>query len=82
VLIFIVGEGKGMRTGAFVFIALLLGGCSQTASLDSARQQLLEVQADYQECVNRDGANNCERKRMVVDDAERAYRDAMSRGLN
>jgi hypothetical protein len=70
-----------MRTGAFVFIVLLLGGCT-SHSLDSARQQLLEAQADYQECVKRSGANNCETKRVVAEDAERAYRDAMSRGLN
>ena len=70
-----------MRTGAFVFIVLLLGGCTSTASLDSARQQLLETHADYQECVNRSGGHNCETKRMVAEDAERAYRDAMSRGL-
>ncbi len=70
-----------MRTGAFVFIVLLLGGCT-SQSLDSARQQLLEAQADYQECVKRSGANNCETKRVVAEDAERAYRDAMSRGLN
>ena len=80
-LISILGEGKRMRTGAFVFIVLLLGGCT-SHSLDSARQQLLEAQADYQECVKRSGANNCETKRVVAEDAERAYRDAMSRGLN
>jgi hypothetical protein len=75
-----------MRGGTFVFIALALGGCtSQTASLDSARQQLLEARTDYQECVNGSSAdvtNNCEAKRVTVEGAERAYRDAMSSGLH
>src|SRR6516164_2631730 len=41
-------RAKRMRGGTFGFIALVLGGCtSQTASLDSARQQLLEARTDY-----------------------------------
>jgi len=75
-----------MWGGTFGFIALVLGGCtSQTASLDSARQQLLEARTDYQECMNRSSAdvtNNCEAKRVTVEGAERAYRDAMSNGLH
>jgi hypothetical protein len=78
-------RAKSMRGGTFGFIALVLGGCTSPASLDSARQQLLEARSDYQECVNRssaDVANNCEAKRVTVEGAERAYKDAMSSGLH
>lgn len=75
-----------MRTGALVFISLLLGGCgsAQTASLDSVRNQYLQAQLDYQDCVNTSSAeaiNRCGSKRAVAEAAERAYRDAMSKGL-
>jgi len=74
-----------MRRTAFVFVVLLLGGCnSQTASLDGARTQLLEARAGYQECVNGSSGevfNQCEAKLVAADDAEKAYRNAMSSGI-
>jgi hypothetical protein len=74
-----------MRWALFVFVMLLVGGCtSQTASLDGARTQVLEARADYQNCVNGTSGevvNQCEAKLMAADDAERAYRTAMSSGI-
>ena len=73
-----------MRGASFVFVVLLLGGCtSQTPSLDGARTQLLEARAGYQACVNGTSGevvNQCEAKLVAADDAERAYRNAMSSG--
>ncbi len=75
-----------MRNGAFIFIALLLGGCgSHTTSLDGARSQFLEAINDYQTCMNAASGeviNNCEPKRLVAEAAERAYKDAMSNGVS
>ena len=67
-------------------IVALLGGCgiTQTRSLDTVRNQYLEAQLDYQECVNASGGeinNPCASKRVIAEAAERAYRDAMSKGL-
>ena len=75
-----------MRTGALVFIALLLGGCgsTQTVSLDGVRNQYLEAQLDYQDCMNSssgEAINRCGSKRAVAEAAEKTYRDAMSKGL-
>ena len=75
-----------MRAGTLVFVALLLGGCgsTQTASLDSVRNQYLEAQLDYQDCMNTSGGetiNRCGSKRAVAEAAEKTYRDAMSKGL-
>ena len=72
-------------TGA-VIVALQLGDCgsTQTTSLDTVRNQYLEAQLDYQECVNASGGeinNPCASKRVIAEGAERAYRDAMSKGL-
>lgn len=75
-----------VRSGDFIFVALLLGGCgSQTTSLDSARSDFLAARADYQECMNAGSGeivSNCEPKRLIADEAERKYRDAMSAGLS
>jgi len=75
-----------MRNGAFVFAALLLASCgSHTTSLDDARNQFLEARADYQACMNSatgEGMTNCEPKRLIVEDAERAYKNAMSSGVS
>jgi DhnA family fructose-bisphosphate aldolase class Ia len=75
-----------MRTVALVLIALLLGGCgsTQTVSLDSIRNQYLDAQLDYQDCMNTSGSeviNRCGSKRAVAEAAEKTYRDAMSKGL-
>jgi len=74
-----------MRSGLFVFVAMLLGACgSRAISLDIARSQFVAAMADYQECMRSSSgelANNCEPKRLVADDAERAYRNAMSAGV-
>ena len=75
-----------MRAGPLVFVVLLLGGCgsTQTASLDSVRNQYLEAQLDYQDCMNASGGeaiNRCGSKRAVAEATEKAYRDAMSKGL-
>jgi len=78
-------EGYSMRNKALVFVAVLLGACSsQTASLDNARNQLVQTRTDYQDCVNGGSGevtNQCEAKRVAADNAERAYREAMSSGL-
>jgi hypothetical protein len=61
-----------------------LRGSTQTTSLDTVRNQYLEAQLDYQECVNASGGeinNPCASKRVIAEGAERAYRDAMSKGL-
>jgi hypothetical protein len=67
-----------MRNGAFVFAALLLASCgSHTTSLDDARNQFLEARTDYQACMNSatgEGITNCEPKRPIVEEAERATR--------
>jgi hypothetical protein len=74
-----------MRNGAFVFVALLLGGCgSHTTSLDDARSRYLDTMKDYQACLNApsgEAVKNCEPKQVVAAAAERAYKDAMSNGL-
>jgi hypothetical protein len=76
---------RSALTGA-VIVALQLGGCgsTQTTSLDTVRNQYLEAQLDYQECVNASGGeinNPCASKRVIAEGAERAYRNAMSKGL-
>jgi hypothetical protein len=53
-------------------------------SLDTVRNQYLEAQLDYQECINANGGetnNPCVSKRVTAETAERTYRDAMSQGL-
>ena len=77
--------GESKRIGTFI-VALMLGGCgsTQSASLDSVRNQYLEAQLDYQECISASGGeinNPCASKRVIAETAERTYRDAMSRGL-
>jgi|SRR5262245_50114352 len=78
--------GERMRSEDFIFVALLLAGCgSQTTSLDRARSEFLAARADYQVCMNAGSTevvSNCEPKRLIADDAERKYRDAMSAGLS
>jgi hypothetical protein len=76
----------GKRPTGAVVVALQLAGCgsTQTASLDTVRHQYLEAQFDYQECINASGGeinNPCASKRVIAETAERAYRDAMSKGL-
>jgi hypothetical protein len=76
----------GKRPTGAVIVALQLVGCgsTQTASLDTIRNQYLEAQLDYQECINASGGeinNPCASKRVIAETAERAYRDAMSKGL-
>ena len=75
-----------MRTEAFVFAALLLASCgSHPTSLDDARNHFLDARADYQACMNSatgEGITNCEPKRLIVEDAERAYKNAMSSGVS
>ena len=75
-----------MRTATLVSVALLLGGCgsTQTTSLDSIRNQYLQAQLDYQDCMTTSGGeaiNRCGSKRAVAEAAEKTYRDAMSKGL-
>jgi hypothetical protein len=67
-------------------MVLLVSGCgsTQTASLDSVRDQYLEAQISYQECMNASGGettNPCASKQVIAGETERAYRDAMSKGL-
>ena len=75
-----------MRKGAFVFVAPLLASCgSHTTSLDDARNQFLEALADYQACVNSTSGEvitNCEPKRLIAEDAEQTYKNAMSSGVS
>jgi hypothetical protein len=75
-----------MRSGVFVFVAVLLGGCgTQANSLGSARTHFLEAQADYQACMNAANAeaiNQCEPKRLAATAAQQAYADAMSSGVS
>jgi hypothetical protein len=74
-----------MRNKALVFVAVLLGACSsQTASLDNARNQLVQTRTDYRDRMNAgsgEGTNQCEAKLAAADNAERAYKEAMSSGL-
>jgi hypothetical protein len=74
-----------MRNAAFVFVALLLGNCtSHMTSLDGARSQFLDAMEDYQACMSASSgevANTCEPKRLIAVAAERAYKDAMSSGM-
>jgi len=74
-----------MRNKALVFVAVLLGACSsQTASLDNARNQLVQTRTDYQDRMNAGSGevtNQCEPKLAAADNAERAYKEAMSSGL-
>jgi len=77
--------GESKRIGTLI-VALMLGACgsTQSASIDSVRNQYLEAQLDYQECINASGGeinNPCASKRVIAENAERTYRDAMSRGL-
>jgi hypothetical protein len=76
--------GGKMRNRAFVFAALFLGSCqSNTTSLDNARSQYADARADYQACMTAtsgEAITNCEPKRLIAEDAERAYKDAMSKG--
>jgi hypothetical protein len=75
-----------MRNGAFVFAALLLASCgSHATSLDDARNRFLEALADYQACMNATTGEftaNCEPKRLIAEDAERNYKNAMSSGVS
>ena len=75
-----------MWNGAFVFVALMLASCgSHPTSLDDARNQFLEALADYQACINSTAADvitNCEPKRLIAEDAERTYKNAMSSGVS
>lgn len=84
-IIFTAGEGYSMRNKTPVFVAVLLGACSsQTASLDNARNQLVQTRTDYQDCMNGGSGevtNQCEAKLIAADNAERAYKEAMSSGL-
>jgi hypothetical protein len=74
-----------MQSGAFVFVALLLGACgSRATSLDGARSEFVAAMADYQECMRSASGelvNNCEPKRLIAEDAERTYKNAMSAGV-
>jgi hypothetical protein len=74
-----------MQNGAFVFVVLLLGGCeSHTTSLDGARIRYLDAMEDYQTCLNASSGEvvkNCEPKQLFALAAERAYKDAMSKGV-
>ena len=82
----VLSKGQRMRNGAFVFAALLLASCgSHTTSLDDARNQFLEARTDYQAWMNSatgEGITNCEPKRLIVEEAERAYKNAMSSGVS
>ena len=82
----VLSKDQRMRNGAFVFAALLLGSCgSHSTSLDDARTQFLEARADYQACTNSatgEGITNCEPKQLVVEEAERAHKNAMSSGVS
>jgi hypothetical protein len=75
-----------MRIGFVAFVGVLLGGCgSHPPSLDGARSEFLAALADYQACESATSgeiANNCEPKRLIAENAERAYRDAMSSGVS
>src|SRR5262249_32327642 len=80
-----ISMGEGKQIGAFI-VALMLGGCgsTQSASLDSVRNEYLEAQVAYQECINASSGetnNPCASKRVIAETAERTYRDAMSKGL-
>jgi len=75
-----------MRAGAVVLVGLLLVDCgsTQTATIDGVRNQYLEAQLDHQDCMNTSSGetiNKCGSKRVVAEAAERAYREAMSKGL-
>ena len=77
--------GERKQIGAFI-VALVLGGCgsTQSVSLDSIRNEYLEAQVDYQECINASGGeinSPCASKRVIAEATERTYRDAMSKGL-
>jgi len=69
-----------------VSTALFLAGCgSHTGSLDDARNQFLEALADYQSCMNSttgESITNCEPKRLIAEEAERTYKNAMSSGAS
>jgi hypothetical protein len=82
----VLSKVQRMRNGVFVFAALILASCgSHTTSLDDARNQFLEARADYQTCMNSatgEGITNCEPKRLIVEEAERAYKNAMSSGVS
>ena len=75
-----------MRNVTIVSAALLFASCgSHTGSLDDARTQFLEASADYQSCMNSttgEGITNCEPKRLIAEDAERTYKNAMSSGVS
>ena len=74
-----------MRNVTIVSTALLLTSCgSHTGSLDDARNQFLEALVDYQACMNSttgESTTNCEPKRLITEDAERTYKNAMSSGV-
>jgi hypothetical protein len=75
-----------MRSRVFVFVALLLGACgSRATSLDGARSEFVAAMADYQECMRSASGelanNTCEPKRLIAEDAERTYKNAMSAGV-
>ena len=70
--------------GAIIVTLLVDCSSTQTASIDTVRNQYLEAQLDYQECINASGGeinNPCASKRVIAETAERAYREAMSKGL-
>ena len=68
-----------MQNKGLVSIAVLLGACSsQSASLENARNQLIQTQTDYRDCMNGGSGeitNQCEAKLVAADNAERTYVD-------
>ena len=75
---------RKMPMGAVIVTLLVDCSSTHTASIDTVRNQYLEAQLDYQECINASGGeinNPCASKRVIAETAERAYREAMSKGL-
>jgi len=74
-----------MRKANLAFVVLLLCGCSRTVSLDGARDHFIQARTAYDDCVTRssgEAINRCESERAVAEEAERAYKDAMSSGIS
>ena len=71
--------------GFIVMLVVLLVGCTRPAvvTLDAARNQFEQSASAYRACMNAVGGDHtCIPEQLIMEANQKAYADAMSRGLS